>query len=69
MQSLNDKPGHVGRKKSQIRIKAARLLVFTRECVRNLNLGVHPGDLWVSKHWVHVVLEASKSAGAKGDVP
>ena len=42
-----------------------------RECVRILNLRVqvHPGELWVSKQWVHIVLEASKSAGAKGDVP
>ena len=30
---------------------------------------VHPGELWVSKQRVHIVLEASKSAGAKGDVP
>ena len=29
---------------------------------------VHPGELWVSKQRVHIVLEASKSAGAKGDV-
>ena len=42
-----------------------------RECVRNLNLRVqvHPGELWFSKQQVHIVLEASKSAGAKGDVP
>ena len=42
-----------------------------RECVRNLDLRVqvHPGELWVSKQRVHIVLEASKSAGAKGDVP
>ena len=47
-------------------------LQFTiRECVRNLDLRVqvHPGELWVSKQRVHIVLEASKSAGAKGDVP
>ena len=30
---------------------------------------MHPGELWVSKQWVYIVLEASKSAGAKGDVP
>jgi hypothetical protein len=30
---------------------------------------VHPGELWVSKQWMHIVLKASKSAGAKGDVP
>jgi hypothetical protein len=30
---------------------------------------VHPGELWVSKQRMHIVLEASKSAGAKGDVP
>ena len=29
---------------------------------------VHPGELWVSKQRVHIALEASKSAGAKGDV-
>ena len=42
-----------------------------RECVRNLDLRVqvHPGELWVSKQRVHIVLQASKSAGAKGDVP
>ena len=40
-----------------------------RECVRNwdMRVQVHPGEL--SKQRVHVVLEASKSAGAKGDVP
>ena len=28
----------------------------TRECVRNLDLQVqvHPGELWVSKQWVHI---------------
>ena len=42
-----------------------------RECVRNLDLRVqvHPGELWISKQRVHIVLQASKSAGAKGDVP
>ena len=30
---------------------------------------VHPGEIWVSKQWVQIVLEASKSAGAKNDVP
>ena len=42
-----------------------------RECIRNLDLRVqmHPGELWVSKQRVHTVLEASKSADAKGDVP
>ena len=42
-----------------------------RECGRILDLRVqvHPGELWVSKQRVHIVLEASKSAGAKGDVP
>ena len=30
---------------------------------------VHPRELWVSKQRVHIVLEASKLAGAKGDVP
>ena len=44
-------------------------VTLIRECVRNLDLRVqvHPGELWVSKQWVHIVLEASKSAGAKGD--
>ena len=42
-----------------------------RECVSNLDLRVqvHPEELWVSKQRVHIVLEASKSAGAKCDVP
>ena len=42
-----------------------------RECVRILDLRVqvHPGELWVSKQWVLIVLEASKSTVAKGDVP
>ena len=42
-----------------------------RECVRNLDLRVqmHPGELWVSKQQKYIILEASKSAGAKGDVP
>jgi hypothetical protein len=50
---------------------AFMILFITRECVRNLDLRVqvHPGELWVSKQRVHIVLEASKSAGAKGDVP
>ena len=39
------------------------------ECVRNFDLQVHPGELWVSKQRVHIVLEASKSAGAKSDAP
>ena len=41
------------------------------ECARILDLQVqvHPGELLVSKQRVHIVLEASKSAGAKGDVP
>ena len=52
------------------------LLIITlfrliRECVRNLELRVqvHPGELWVSKQRVYIVLDASKAAGAKGDVP
>ena len=46
-------------------------LEIVRECVRILDLRVqvHPGELWVAKQRVHIVLEASKSAGAKGDVP
>ena len=44
--------------------------MIIRECVRILDLRVqvHPGELWVSKQRVHIVIEASKSAGAKGDV-
>ena len=51
--------------------KINKIFTVVRECVRNLDLPVqvHPGDLWVSKQRVHIVLEASKSAGAKGDVP
>ena len=47
------------------------IIITYRECVRNLDLRVqvHPGELWISKQRVHIVLEASKSAGAKGDVP
>ena len=43
---------------------------MSRECIRNLDLQVqvHPGELWVSKQGVHIELEASKSVGAKGDV-
>ena len=50
---------------------ASQIVIITRECVRNLDLRVqvHPGELRVSKQRVHIVLEASKSAGAKGDVP
>ena len=42
-----------------------------RECIRNLDLRVqvHPVELWVSEQLVHIVLEASKSACGKGDVP
>ena len=42
-----------------------------KECVRILDLRVqvHPGELWISKQRVHIVLEASKPAGAKGKVP
>ena len=54
-----------------IRLKTWRVGGVDRECVRNLDLRVqvHPGELWISKQRVHIVLEASKSAGAKGDVP
>ena len=46
-------------------------VVSFRECVRNLDLRVkvHPGEIWVSKQRVHIVLEASKSAVVKDDVP
>ena len=54
-------------------IVAAKLIymIIHRECVRILDLRVqvHPGELLVSKQRVHIVLEASNSAGAKGDVP
>ena len=56
----------------RIRLKPSQEnTLYVRECVRNLDLRVqvHPGELWVSKQRVHIVLEASKSAGAKGDVP
>ena len=41
-----------------------------RECVRNVDLWmqVHPGELRSQNQRVHIVLEASKSAGAKGDI-
>ena len=41
-----------------------------RECVRNVDLRVqvHPVELRSQNQRVHIVLEASKSAGAKGDV-
>ena len=47
------------------------LLKKARECVRNVDLRVqvHPGELRSQNQRVHIVLEASKSAGAKGDVP
>ena len=54
------------------RVSLAKMSLWPiRECVRNLDLRVqvHPGELWVSKQQVHIVLQASKSAGAKGDVP
>ena len=54
-----------------IRVGTRAMNLHNRECVRNLDLRVqvHPGELWVSKQRVHIVLEASKSAGAEGDVP
>ena len=47
-------------------LKVDKITIGCRECVRNLDLRVHvhPGELWVSKQLVHIVLEASK-----GDVP
>ena len=53
-----------------LRCKSDCLLSYyhgvAREWVRNLDLRVqvHPGEFWVSKQRVHIVLEASKSAGA-----
>ena len=46
-------------------------IVTSWECVMivDLRVQVHPGELWVSKQRLHIVLEASKSAGAKRDVP
>ena len=54
-----------------LKLAFGKVHIFCRECVRNLDLRVqvHPGELWISKQRVHIVLEASKSAGAKGDVP
>ena len=51
--------------------RTSREIIGHRECVRNLDLRVqvYPGELWVSKQRVHIVLEASKSAGAKDSVP
>ena len=48
-----------------------KFTIYFREFVRNMDLRVqvHPGELWISKQRVHIVLQASKSAGAKGDVP
>ena len=42
-----------------------RMNLWGRECIRNLDLRVqlHPGELWVSKQRMHIVLEASKSSG------
>ena len=72
---------HVNRVQRQLKPNNCRKVFFSssnylpeafyREYVRFLDLRVqvHPGDLWVSKQRVHLVLEASKSAGAKGDVP
>ena len=49
----------------------SRYIFKYRECVRNLDLQVqvHPGELWFSKQRVYIILEASKSGAAKGDVP
>ena len=57
--------------KLQVEIFLKSRVHCIRECVRNLDLWVqvHPGELWVSKQRVYIVLEASKSEGAKGDVP
>ena len=43
--------------------KVFRGVVKGRECVRNLDLRVqvHPGELWVPKQQVYIVLEASKA--------
>ena len=58
-------------KENNLEASLAFVSLMFRECVRNLDLRVqvHPGELWFSKQWVRIVLEASKSAGAKGDVP
>ena len=54
------------------RLKTGNCIVCLdkKESVRNLNLQVqvHPGEHWISKQRVRIVLEVSKSAGAKGDV-
>ena len=46
-----------------------KLWLRTRQSSQGMRVQVHPGELWVTKQRVHLVLEASKSAGAKGDVP
>ena len=74
---LTENATHVwrARKKNRacvsIRVGTRAMNLHNRKCVRNLDLWVqmHPGELWVSKQWVYIVLEASKSEGAKGDVP
>ena len=53
-----------------IGLKSARIEIpHIAVRILDLRVQVHPGELWVSKQLVHIVLEASKSAGAKGDVP
>ena len=46
------------------------LAMYHKESVRNVDLRVqvHPGELRSQNQRVDMVLEASKSAGAKGDV-
>ena len=52
-------------------LKRHYFLFTSRKCVGILDLWVqvHPGELWVSKQRMHIVIEASKSASAKGGVP
>ena len=47
------------------------MIILDRECVRNVDLRVqvHPGEHRSQKQRVHIVLEASKSVGAIGNVP
>ena len=54
----NDKDDKIEGKKREIIASFDSFNTPYRECVRNLDLRVqvHPGELWVSKQWVHIVL-------------
>ena len=57
-------------KKVNSKKTAPSFLNIHRECVRNVDLQVqvHPGEFRSQNMRVHIIIEASKSAGAKGDV-